>query len=284
MAFGMPPLHQRMTSAGELGRRVLAAACPPGGVRDTCLGALAAPGHLLSDHPTWATLFLTWSDALGAVPTEALLPAAVACEFLAAGFDLLDAADDQRSAGADASPETQPAGMMLLLLDQELIGRVAVPAERKVLAGKILARASRRVLAAQVQDVALRGQARADPETVLAILRRRSGTLAAAPCQGAVALHGGSWRALALAGRFGQALGGAAQLEDDLADLAADAAGGRHTVPTVLAALHPTEPELVTATTWVLNQRCLREAALVLDRLSPHCRRPEVLWTLLPPA
>ncbi|MGH2388863.1 MAG: polyprenyl synthetase family protein, partial [Chloroflexota bacterium] len=212
------------------------------------------------------------------------LPAAVACEFMAAGFDLLDAGDDRVSSSADVSLPVYAGGMTLLWSAQELLLRLDCAAERRVRAAAILARACRRTLAAQIQDVALRGQAPASAETVLAVLHRRSGTLVAAPCQCAVALHGGSRHALALAGRFGMALGGAAQLEDDLADLAADAAGGRQTLPTALAALHPREPELVTAITWVLIQRFLREAAVALDRLSPYCRRPEVLWTRLPPA
>lgn len=279
----MTPVHD-LTPVRDLGHRVLATACPAEAVREVCLGALAAPGHLLASEPIWAGLFLTWSDALGALPTEALLPAAVACEFMAAGFDLLDAGDDRGSSSADVSLPLYAGGMLLLWSAQELMMRLSLPAERRVLASQIVARAGRRTLAAQIQDVALRGQAPATPEDVLAILRRRSGTLVAAPCRCAVALHGGSRRALALAGRFGMALGCAAQLEDDLADLATDAAGGRQTLPTVLSTRRPAEPELVTATVWVLIQRFLREAALILDRLSPYCRRPEELWTCLPPA
>jgi geranylgeranyl pyrophosphate synthase len=113
-------------------------------------------------------------------------------------------------------------------------------------------------------------------------LRQRSGTLVAVPCLCAALLAGAPWRTVALAGRFGRALGCAAQLEDDLADRAEDARGGRTTVPVLLAHLHPAAPHLVEATTWVLIRRYLREAAQGLWRLSPDQTRTEALWALLP--
>jgi geranylgeranyl pyrophosphate synthase len=124
----------------------------------------------------------------------------------------------------------------------------------------------------------------AAPEDMLAILRRRSGSLAAAPCQCAAILVGAHWRSVALAGRFGRALGCAAQLEDDLLDQAEDALNGRQTVPRILAHHYPTEPEVVETTTLVLIQRFLHEAAQALEQL-PACHagaRTGTLWTLLP--
>src|SRR6185312_4364110 len=103
--------------------------------------------------------------------------AAVACEFMAAGFDLLDGGDDQLPSRGERYLPFYAGGMTMLLSAQELMTRLRLPAERRVLAAAILARACRRTLAAQIQDVALRGQDGAAPESMLGILRRRSGTL-----------------------------------------------------------------------------------------------------------
>ncbi len=60
-----------------------------------------------------------------------------------------------------------------------------------------------------------------------------------------------------------------------------DARGGRQTLPTILVRLYPDDPDLATATAWVLMQRFLAEAARTLTRLSLYIDT-EPLWTLLP--
>ena len=176
-----------------------------------------------------------------------------------------------------------PAGVALLQLAQEAVLRLDLPLERRAQTGTALARASRRVFTAQAGDYALRRQPRATQDDILAVLRHRSGALGAAPCHCAALLTGAPWRTVALAGRFGRALGCAAQLEDDLADRVDDLRSGRQTVPTMLAQLYPAAPELVEATTWVLIQRYLQEAAQAVQRLPTHVRT-EPLWAFLPPA
>jgi len=230
----------------------------------------------------WAHLFLAWIDALVEPPHQAFLPAAVACEFMAAGYDMIDAVYDRTGDSSSHAPPELAAAVTLLLLAQETLARLELPAERRVRAGAALGRAGRHALAGQEHDAALRRSSMVKPQDVLAVLRQRSGTLVAAPCQGAALLAGAPWRTVALAGRFGRALGCAAQLEDDLADLAEDACNGRTTVPVLLTLLHPGAPDLVDATTWVLIRRYLHEAAQVLRRLSPDRFRTEALWTLLP--
>lgn len=272
-----------MPALAEVGRQALHTARLAPAIEATCLAALTRPGRLFSATPVWARLFLAWSDALGVPERDVLLPAAVACEYLATGFDLIDDVYDQaHSSLADQGLiEVLPAGVALLQLAQETLARLALPSERSALTEQALARASRRVFAAQAHDYALRSQPLATKGEVLGVLRRRSGTLGALPCQCATLLAGASPRLVALAGRFGRDLGCAAQLEDDLADRAVDAQGGRATLPTLLARRFPDDPELAEATAWVLMQQCLQGALHVIQRL-PGAIDTEPLWTLLP--
>ncbi len=271
----------------ELGLQLLRGARLPDPVHDTCLAALHRPGRLCSANAVWSRLFLAWIETLTGAPAAAFLPAAVACECMAAGYDLVDAMHDDRTGGATLAPLTHAlsAGIALLLLAQEVLARLDLPAERRVRAVAAFARAGRRACRGQLADDALRAAPALSPDAALAVIRWRSGALAAAPCQAAALLAGAPWRVVALAGRFGQALGCAAQLEDDLADRAEDARGGRATVPLLLTQLYPTEPDLVAALTWVLVQGFLHDAAAALARLallSPAYPRTGALWTFLP--
>jgi len=253
-------------------------------VQTVCHAALTRPGRLFSSTPVWSRLFLAWTDALGAPRHDASLRAAVACEYLVAGYDLIDDVYDQACSPSlhQGLIDALPAGAALVLLAQETVAHLDAPGDRRTRAGTAMARASRRVFAAQAQDYALRRLPAATQDDALAVLRYRSGTLTAIPCQCAAVLAGAPWRTVALAGRFGQALGCAAQLEDDLADRIEDERTGRKTLPTILTQLYPTTPELVEATTWVLIQRFLHEATQVVRRL-PVPVKTEPLWTVLPP-
>jgi len=269
-----------MRAIDAAGQRVLRDAhlAPP--VYAACHDALSQPGHLFSPSPTWARLFLAWVDALAPERRDALLPAAVACECMAAGYDLIDAVSDHAGATCTDVTTTRDlsVGVTLLLLAQETLAALD---SRGARASALLARAGRRALAGQIRDHELRRQPAATQDATLDVLRRRSGTLVAAPCQCAAVLAGAPWRVVALAGRFGAALGCATQLEDDLADRTDDARSGRKTLPTILMRLYPDDPDVVDATAWVLMQRFLAEAARVLIRLSPYIDT-EPLWTLLP--
>ncbi len=275
-----------MRALSEVGRQVLhdAHLSPP--VHAVCLEALTRPGRLFGPRPVWARLFLAWIDALAVEGSSCgtLLPAAVACECLGTGFDLIDDVYDHAHGPALDRELTNalPAGVALLQLAQEAVLRLDLPLERRARASAALTRASRRVFTAQAEDYALRRQPRATQDVVLTIVRLRSGTLGAAPCHCAALLTGAPWRTVALAGRFGRALGCAAQLEDDLADRVDDLRSGRQTVPTMLVQLYPAAPELVEATTWVLIQRYLQEAVQAVQRLPAHVRT-EPLWAFLPP-
>jgi len=268
------------------GDRALRAARLPGSVEASARAALSRRGHLFGDAPRWARLFLTWAAALAPASVDTLTPAAVACKFMAAGYDLLDQTHDRACARPEMAEmvleETLPAGVSLLLLAQELLAGVDVAAARRVGAGRAFARAGRRAFAGQVADHALRARPDADHAAALDVLRRRSGSLVAAPCQCAALLVGAHWRAVALAGRFGHALGCAAQLEDDLADRAEDAGTGRITLPLLLARRHAADPALVEAAVWVLHRRFLTQAADAIERLPRQHAFSEVLWTLLP--
>ena len=274
-----------MHTVTEIGLDILREARLPQDVQRTCLKALAGSGRLYSDNPVWSRLFLTWNDALGTPRHDAMLRAAVACEYLVAGYDLIDDVYDQACSPSLHQDliDALPAGAALVLLAQETVAHLNVAEDRRTRAGTAIARMSRRVFAAQAQDYALRRLPTATQGDASAVLRRRSGTLAAIPCQCAAVLAGAPWRTVALAGRFGQALGCAAQLEDDLADLGEDKQTGRKTLPTILARCYPDTPELVEATAWVLLYRFLEDAARIVRRL-PTSVRTESLWTFLPPA
>jgi len=274
-----------MYLVSDIGYRTLCEAALSRVVDMTCRAALTRPGHLFSASPLWSRLFLAWVEALAAPPYDAFLPAAVACEFMAAGYDVLDAVTDQ---APTLSPEerahTLAASAALLRLSHELLVGLDLLSARCVSAAAALARTGLLAEAGHARDIDLRRQPAVSQDAVLAVLRLRSGTLVATPCQLAALLGGAPWRAVAVAGRFGDALGRAAQLEDDLADMAEDERGGRKTVPLLLAQLHPDAPEVTEATTWVLIRRFQREAARMLTHPSIDQTRTEALWTMLPPA
>ncbi len=257
----------------------------PTNIEATVRAALARSGHILGAPaaPRWARLFLTWIDALAGAPLAPYLPGAVACDCMAVGYDLLDQV-------YDSPPEerntvlagTLPAALSLLMLAQESLAALDAPGSGPAAACRALARAGRRALAGQVDDYSLRADSAVDVDMALSIVRRRSGPLVAAPCQCAALLTGASWRTVALAGRFGAALGCAAQLEDDRADRSEDELAGRATVPLLLARRHAAAPAVAEATLWVLHRRFLERAAQALERLPRNRVNVEVLWTLLP--
>ncbi len=265
-----------MVMLSEVSDQILHTAALPTTVASACQVALSRHGRLFSATPAWADLFLAWIAAVADVPHDLFLSAAVACEYMAAGYDLLDAA-----APGEPDLTTRAASDALLRLSQDLLLGLGVRADCRLRASAVLRRAGDRALVAQHQDTALRRMPSASPEVVLSILRRRSGTLVAATCQCATLLADAPWRTVGLAGRFGMALGCAAQLEDDMADREEDVASGRKTLAVLLTHLHPTAPELVVATMWALIHHYLYEAARALTRL-PHDRRTEALWMLLP--
>ncbi len=276
-------MRQNLHTVAEVGRHVLDAAHLPADMDATCRDALGRPGRLFSPTPLWARLFLAWVDALDEPLDATFLPGAVACECMIAGYDLIDAAYDQAYTSDPHSLHAQvlSSGIILLHIAQELLAQLDVPGLRRAHAATALARAGRRALVAQQQDVSLRQDLTLPSEgVVLTVLRRRSGTLVAVPCQCAALLTGAPWRIVALAGRFGQALGCAVQLEDDLADRPVDECSGRKTIPVLLA---EQTPDLVDTITWVLIRRFQHEAAQALMRLPLAPPRTEALWTLLPP-
>jgi len=273
----VPPPAAADGTPDEASTQVLDTAHLPAPVARTCHDALRRHGRLCSPTPAWLRVFLAWSAALAEAPRALFLPAAVACECMAAGYDLLDAAT-----ASPPDPSALAASGALLGVSQDLLLTLHVPAARRGRARAALHRAGHRARAAQEQDRALRQMPMPALEVVLGLLHRRSGTLVAATCQCAALLAGASWWTVAGAGRFGMALGCAAQLEDDLADLAEDSRSGRKTLPALLTQLHPDDPEIVVTTTWVLIQQYLQEAANVLARLHRENPRTETLWSLLP--
>ena len=97
-------------------------------------------------------------------------------------YDLVDGLYDHAPETlADALPSDVAAGISLLLLAQETLTSLDLPAERCLRACAALAQAGRRALAGQTQDYALRQAPPVGQDVLLAVLRRHSGTLAPAP-------------------------------------------------------------------------------------------------------
>ena len=95
----MPPVQLH-----DLGLRLLRDARLPEPVHDTCLTALRRPGRIFSANPVWSRLFLAWIEALTGAQDVVFLPAAVACECMAAGYDLVDAMHAKENAGTGETP------------------------------------------------------------------------------------------------------------------------------------------------------------------------------------
>lgn len=291
-----------------VGRSALTAARFPSDLLSRCETALSRPGRLFSSTPIASRLFLAWSRALLPRISPAWLPAAVACEFVFAGCDLIDQHTDalfasnaqgwnqvygqieqSKQAMRSAQVAAFSAGVSLLLLAQELMSSLDAPEERRVPAARILSRMSRHALAAHHYDSILRTQEQRTiaPESVLTVLRWRSGELGALPCVCAAVLAGSTRRCVALARRFGRALGCGGQLEDDMVDRHEDIITGRKTLPLLLTDLELGDPALVEATTAVLTHRFLEEAAAAIRSLSSSALTlydSEALWELLPGA
>ena len=295
-------------AVGVVGRSALTAAHFPNDLLSRCETALTRPGRLFSPTPIASRLFLAWSRALLPRISPAWLPAAVACEFVFAGCDLIDQHTDalfarnaqgwnqvygqieqSKQAMRSAQVAAFSAGVSLLLLAQELMSSLDAPEERRVPAARILSRMSRHALAAHHYDSILRTQEQRTiaPESVLTVLRWRSGELGALPCVCAAVLAGSTRRCVALARRFGRALGCGGQLEDDMVDRHEDIITGRKTLPLLLTDLELGDPALVEATTAVLTHRFLEEAAAAIRSLTSSALAlydSEALWELLPGA
>lgn len=291
-----------------VGRSALTAAHFPNDLLSRCKTALTRPGRLFSPTPIASCLFLAWSRALLPRISPAWLPAAVACEFVFAGCDLIDQHTDalfasnaqgwnkaygqierSKQAMRPAQITAFSAGVSLLLLAQELMSGLDAPEECRVPAARILSRMSRRALAAHHYDSILRTQEQRTivPESVLTVLRWRAGELGALPCVCAAVLAGSTRRCVALARRFGRALGCGGQLEDDMVDRHEDITTGRKTIPLLLTYLEPGDLELIEAATAVLTHRFLEEAAAAIRSLSGSALTlydSEALWELLPGA
>lgn len=291
-----------------VGRSALTAAHFPNDLLSRCETALTRPGRLFSPTPIASRLFLAWSRVLLPRISPAWLPAAVACEFVFAGCDLVDQHTDalfasnaqgwnqaygQIEQGKQAMRHAQiaafSAGVSLLLLAQELMSSLDAPEERRVPAARILSRMSRHALAAHHYDSILRTQEQRTiaPKSVLTVLRWRSGELGALPCVCAAVLAGSTRRCVALARRYGRALGCGGQLEDDMVDRHEDITTGRKTLPLLLTYLEPGDLELIEAATAVLTHRFLEEAAAAIRSLSGSALTlydSEALWELLPGA
>lgn len=291
-----------------VGRSALTAAHFPNDLLSRCKTALTRPGRLFSPTPIASCLFLAWSRALLPKISPAWLPAAVACEFVFAGCDLIDQHTDalfasnaqgwnkaygqierSKQAMRPAQITAFSAGVSLLLLAQELMSGLDAPEECRVPAARILSRMSRRALAAHHYDSILRTQEQRTivPESVLTVLRWRAGELGALPCVCAAVLAGSTRRCVALARRFGRALGCGGQLEDDMVDRHEDITTGRKTIPLLLTYLEPGDLELIEAATAVLTHRFLEEAAAAIRSLSGSALTlydSEALWELLPGA
>lgn len=270
-----------------LGRRALESSRLPADLAQVCVTALERPGRLLGGTPISTSLFFAWSEALAPAVPSTWTPVAVACEYVLAGCDLIDRHTDDLFSQQngewvrEVQQSSLAAGTSLLVQAEELLGEIAVPQSRQVAVIRALSQIIRRALAAHDQDHLLRTQPTARPEELVAVLLHRSGELVALPCVCAALLAGANLREVALARRFGRALGCACQLEDDLADREEDIHTRRKTLPLLLTQSAAGEAAVATAACAVLIHRFLEEAADALRRLDP-LYNGDALWAFLP--
>jgi geranylgeranyl diphosphate synthase type II len=188
-------------------------------------------------------LALAAAEALGAAP-ELALPAAAAVELVhtysLVHDDLPCMDDDPERRGrpsvhvAFGEATAVLAGDALLALAFEVLasdGLGALPArgpapaaERRLAAAALLARAagSHELVGGQADDLAL-GAGEADAERIESIHRRKTAALIAASIGCGALLAGGDREQVARLRRFGEAVGVAFQIADDLLDAGSDA-------------------------------------------------------------
>ncbi|MDQ2827581.1 MAG: polyprenyl synthetase family protein [Chloroflexota bacterium] len=265
--LGAPP---RATITARV-RDILRAAPVTEVYRAALASALALPGNVLSDtaDARWAHLVWVCCQAAGGHPEDAA-PTAAAVELFMVALDVLDDAEDGEETALHASlgsARSLNVSTGLLLLAQ--CSLLALPAG-PMLTG-ILLDAGMHACAGQHADLAPAAEHGHDLDAALDVAAGKSASLVAALCRMGVACAGVDRDVQERYACFGQLLGMALQLENDIAAVRPGASGktdvtlGRPTLPLACATY-------LDATA---------EASTVADRRSPSTEAAAlVAWTV----
>lgn len=276
---------------------------------------LAEAGKVLSSNPSsrWPLLTLGSCEAASGGRWEHAIPAAAAMEVFIAALDLLDDLQDGDADGVIATcGEAQALNVStgLLMLSQRMLLRLSdrgVGAETVLAVGRELAGAALTVGGGQHLDLAHESRPTISEQEALDVASRKSATLVSCACRIGARLGSDDLAVVDLLGRFGWHAGMAAQLINDLSDVApghppkSDVRRGKKTLPLVSAATFglitgsaaPPGDELAFREalaqsgalhyTWVVADMHRQQAADLLAELGPE-RPIEGLLGLLPRA
>lgn len=301
-------------AAGEVRAAIEESGLPPAYAELISIG-LAHEGKLLSPDPAsrWPLLTLAACETASGGPCERAIPAAAAMEVFIAALDLLDDLQD-----GDPNPVVSrcgPAQAMnvstgLLMLAQRLLLRLLdwdVGAETVVAVSGELASAAMTVGGGQHLDLLYESRPAVSEDEALDVISRKSATLISCACRIGARLGTEDQAVIDLLGRFGWHAGMAAQLLNDLRDVApghaskSDVRRRKKTLPLVAATAYGVSLEVAPTSdgdaalrealagsgalhyTWVVADMHRQEAARLLARLGPE-HPTEALLALVKPA
>ncbi|MFI9051987.1 polyprenyl synthetase family protein [Streptomyces sp. NPDC053427] len=253
------------------------------GIADAALHALLPGGKLLRP------LLLVHSAAAVGGDTALVLPAAAGLESAHAGSlvhdDLIDHDDVRRSRAATHrrfGPATAiVTGNALYFTWFEALaacGRRGVPHQRIVEAMQIQARAGRQVCDGAAREVAMTGRWETPVDAYLEMARLKTAVLTAAACRIGAVLAGASPALVTALASYGEALGVAFQIRDDLLPYADDPVAAGKPAESDLRNLRPTLPVLQARDRASAAQRAaLRDAFAALPRDDAYARVRELV-------
>lgn len=232
---------------GRVVREAVGATGLPASLQSLLLDALSREGKALAPaagrEPRWPALVLASAEAAGGDPAAAVVVAAAVDAFIAA-LDILDEIEDGDASALIAAagmPRALNASTALLCLAQRLLGdlgRAGVPAARVPAFLAALAEAGLAATGGQHLDLTAEGRAETTPEEAVEIARRKAGTLVAGAFRLGALLGTADEALLGRYADLGRHYGAAAQLANDLHDVAnperkTDLARGKGTLPLV---------------------------------------------------
>ena len=277
------PEADLVTLLREEMRRLPALSDEASGIADAALHALLPGGKLLRP------LLLVHSAAAVGGDTARVLPAAAGLESAHVGSlvhdDLIDHDDVRRNRAATHrrfGPATAiVTGNALYFTWFEALascGQRGVPHQRIVEAMQIQAQAGRQVCDGAAREIAMAGRLETPVDAYLEMARLKTAVLTAAACRIGAVLAGASPALAATLTSYGEALGMAFQIRDDLLPYTDDPVAAGKPADSDLRNLRPTLPVLQARDrATAAQQAALRDAFAALPRSDAHARVRELV-------